>query len=81
MVDTVISVRMSMAEARVLKESARSLGLSLSDYIRSIARRNDVLADLKREMEAHQRATLAAVESLADQLARSVRQAMNGEGR
>ena len=81
MVDTVISVRMSMAEARVLKESARSLGLSLSDYIRSIALRNDVLAELKRDMEAHQHATLAAVEALSGELVRSVRQAMNGEGR
>ncbi len=76
MSDAVITVRMTKAEANILKQRAKSLGISLAEYIRSIAHRDDTLEEIQRGLAKHQRETLDAVESLAVKLADAVREAM-----
>ncbi len=76
MSDAVITVRMTKSEAHILKQRAKSLGISLAEYIRSIARRDDTLEEIQQGLAKHQRETLDAVESLAVKLADAVREAM-----
>ena len=76
MSETSITVRMTRAEAHVLRQRAKSLGISLAEYVRAMSRQHDALEEIQRGLDKHQRETLAAVESLAVKLADAVREAM-----
>lgn len=76
MSDAVITVRMTKAEANILKQRAKSLGISLSEYIRSIAHRDDTLDEIQRSLLSHHIDVLSAVETLAEKLTDTVRDAM-----
>ena len=76
MSDAVITVRMTKAEANMLKQRAKSLGISLAEYIRSIAHRDDTLEEIQQSLLSHHVNVLAAVETLAEKLTDTVRDAM-----
>lgn len=75
---TVISARLNSADAKALKERAKSLGMTLPEFLSTVARHGADLGEFKATLEHQHEQTLLAVHRLADQLGRSVSEALRG---